>query len=218
MRYSTVLFDLDGTLIDSIELIMESYRHTMRVHRPGSSIDDALFLNGLGTPLRKQLGEFTDDPVEVDAMIATYRDWNLAKHDDMVVAYPGALEAVKTLKSAGIRLGIVTSKNDRGLARGLSLCGFDGLFDALVTCDTLPESKPHPAPVHRGLSDVGHQEGHHALFVGDSPHDIAAGREAGVDTAACLWGPFDRARIAQERPTHWLASFDDLLQVCGVAP
>ena len=58
------------------------------------------------------------------------------------------------------------------------------------------------------------------LFVGDSPHDIASGRDAGVDTAACLWGPFDRARIAEERPTHWLDTFDDLLRVCqvGITP
>jgi pyrophosphatase PpaX len=216
VRYSTILFDLDGTLIDSIELIMESYRHTMRVHRPGSDIDDAVFLAGLGTPLRKQLAEFTRDPGEVDAMIATYREWNLARHDDMVVAYPGALETVKALKAAGAKLGIVTSKNDRGLARGLSLCGFDGLFETLVTCDTLPESKPDPAPVRRCLEGIGHTEGHAALFVGDSPHDIAAGREAGIDTAACLWGPFDRARIAEERPTYWLDSFDDLLRVCGL--
>ncbi len=219
MRYMTVLFDLDGTLIDSIELILESYRHTMRIHR-GDAMSDDLFIAGLGTPLRKQFLSFTDDPAEVEAMIATYREWNLANHDAMVVAYPGALESVKALKTAGIKLGIVTSKNDRGLARGLSHCGFDGLFDALVTCDTLAESKPDPAPVHLCLQLLASSDPRSTLFVGDSPHDIAAGRDAGVDTAACLWGPFDRARIAEERPTHWLDTFDDLLRICqvGITP
>ena len=215
MRYHTILFDLDGTLIDSIELILSSYRHTMQIHR-GDPMSDDLWLAGLGTPLRKQFQHFTDDPAEIEAMIATYREHNIAHHDGMVTAYPGALETLQRLKSAGIRLGIVTSKNDRGLARGLSLCGMDSLFDALVTCDTLPESKPHPAPVLRGLKDVGHQEGHHALFVGDSPHDIAAGNAAGVDTAACLWGPFSRDQIAQAKPTHWLESFTDLLRISGI--
>ncbi len=212
VRYSTVLFDLDGTLIDSIELILESYRHTMRVHR-GDAMSDALWLEGLGTPLRVQFRSFTDDPAEIEAMIATYREWNLANHDAMVRAYPGALDTVKGLKRAGARLGIVTSKNDRGLARGLSLCGFDGLFDSLVTCDTLPESKPDPAPVHACLRQLG-TEPREALFVGDSPHDIAAGRSAGTHTAACLWGPFERSRIEQERPTWWLDSFDDLVRLC----
>jgi pyrophosphatase PpaX len=213
MRYGSILFDLDGTLIDSIELILSSYRHTMQIHR-GDPMGDDLWLAGLGTPLRVQFKTFTDDPAEIEAMIATYREHNIANHDSMVTAYPGALETVKQLKAAGAKLGIVTSKNDRGLARGLSLCGFDGLFDTLVTCDTLPESKPDPAPVRRALADLGQPDAGRALFVGDSPHDIAAGRNAGVDTAACLWGPFDRSMIESERPTWWLESFEDLRRIC----
>ena len=213
MRYNTVLFDLDGTLIDSIELILSSYRHTMQIHR-GNPMSDDLWIAGLGTPLRVQFRHFTDDSEEVEAMIATYREHNIANHDRMVTAYPGALGTVRALKAAGIRLGIVTSKNDRGLERGLNLCGFNGLFDSLVTCDTLPESKPDPAPVRRCLTDIGHAEGHRALFVGDSPHDIAAGNGAGIETAACLWGPFDREQIARENPTFWLESFEDLRRIC----
>ena len=215
MRYHTVLFDLDGTLIDSIELILSSYRHTMQIHR-GDPMPDDLWLAGLGTPLRKQFQHFTEDPNEIEAMIATYREHNIANHDRMVTAYPGAVETVQALKRAGVKLGIVTSKNDRGLERGLSLCGMGSFFDARVTCDTLEESKPHPAPVLRGLKDVGHEEGHRALFVGDSPHDIKAGNAAGIDTAACLWGPFTREQIAKEHPTHWLESFADLLKVASV--
>ena len=215
MRYQTILFDLDGTLIDSIELILSSYRHTMQVHR-GDPMPDDLWLAGLGTPLRMQFRHFTDDPAEIEAMIATYREHNIAHHDGMVTPYPGALQTLQRLKAAGAKLGIVTSKNDRGLARGLSLCGFEGLFDALVTCDTLPESKPHPAPVLRGLKDIGHVEGHKALFVGDSPHDMAAGNAAGVDTAACLWGPFSREQLAEQHPTHWLERFSDLLRVASL--
>ena len=203
-----MLFDLDGTLIDSIELILESYRHTMRVHR-GDAMSDALWLEGLGTPLREQFKMFTDDPAEMEAMIATYREWNMANHDTMVTAYPGALETVRDLHGRGIRMGIVTSKNDRGLKRGLDLCGFNGLFDALITCDSLKESKPDPAPVRLALARLG-ADAATALYVGDSPHDIAAGRGAGTATAACLWGPFDRGRLAQEQPTHWLTSFADL--------
>jgi pyrophosphatase PpaX len=208
VRYSTILFDLDGTLIDSIELILESYRHTMRVHR-GDSMSDALWLEGLGTPLREQFKTFTDDPVEIEAMITTYREWNMANHDTMVSAYPGALETVRDLHERGIRMGIVTSKNDRGLKRGLDLCGFNGYFDTLITCDSLKESKPDPAPVRLALAELG-APAETALYVGDSPHDIASGRDAGTETAACLWGPFDRSRLAQEQPTHWLTTFDDL--------
>ena len=213
VRYSTILFDLDGTLIDSIELILESYRHTMRVHR-GDCPPDQLFLDGLGTPLRVQLKQFCADDAELETMIDTYRAWNLAHHDRMVTVYPGALDSVRALKAAGARLGIVTSKNLRGLLRGLTLGGFDGLFDTLVTCDSLPESKPDPAPVRFALRELDAAAAG-ALFVGDSPHDIAAGNAAGVATAACLWGPFSEPALQRSQPTHWLRSFDELTALCS---
>jgi pyrophosphatase PpaX len=211
VRYPTILFDFDGTLVDSIELILASYRHTLRVHR-GESPPDSVWLAGLGTPLRVQFRIWTDDPAEIESMIATYREWNYAHHDDMVSPYPLAVETVRTLKDSGARLGIVSSKNKRGIERGITLCGFDGLFETLVTADTLEASKPDPAPVLMALAQLK-AEPADALFVGDSPHDIAAGRDAGTKTAACLWGPFSRERLEEERPDFWLDSFGDLVQV-----
>jgi pyrophosphatase PpaX len=206
--FPVILFDFDGTLVDSVRLILDSYHHTMRVHGlPRRS--DAFWVAGLGTPLRVQFRRFTSDEEKVQQLIATYREWNLAHHDTMVSAYPGALAAVRTLKARGNRLGIVTSKNRHGLEKGLSLCGFDGLFDVLVTSDDLEASKPSPEPVHAALAVLGETPAH-TLFVGDSPHDIAAGRNAGTTTAACLWGPFSRQQIEGERPDYWLASFADL--------
>ena len=127
----------------------------------------------------------------------------------MVSAFPGAVDAVSTLKQQGARLGIVTSKNRHGVERGLALCGFDGLFDEIVTSDDLEASKPDPAPVLVALARLD-ALAPSALFVGDSPHDIAAGRDAGTRTAACLWGPFERDVLAAERPDYWLSTFQEL--------
>jgi pyrophosphatase PpaX len=143
-------------------------------------------------------------------MIDTYREWNLAHHDAMVRAFDGAVGAVRSLKTHGARLGIVTSKNRHGVEKGLTLCGFDGLFDEIVTSDDLEASKPDPAPVLAALARL-EQSAASSLFVGDSPHDIAAGRDAGTRTAACLWGPFARETLAAERPDFWLSSFDELV-------
>jgi len=208
MRFGAILFDLDGTLIDSTRLILESYHHTMRVHR-GRTLPDAEWIEGLGTPLRVQFRRFTSDEDEVQRMIATYREWNLANHDAMVRAFPGAPETVRDLRGAGAKLALVTSKNRLGVERGLAVCGFDGLFDALVTSDDLAASKPDPAPVRAALDLLG-ATADSTLFVGDSPHDIAAGRDAGTKTAACLWGPFERARLAAERPDYYLNSIQEL--------
>jgi pyrophosphatase PpaX len=208
MRFPTVLFDLDGTLIDSTRLILDSYHHTMRVHR-GATFPDSEWIQGLGTPLRVQFRRFSDDADEIERMIATYREWNLAHHDAMVRAFPGAVDAVRRLRAAGAQLGIVTSKNRHGVELGLARGGFDGLFTTIVTSDDLQASKPDPAPVLAAIARLG-AEPERTLFAGDSPHDIAAGREAGTRTAACLWGPFARERLEAERPDYYAATLSQL--------
>jgi pyrophosphatase PpaX len=200
--YTTVLFDLDGTLIDSIELILSSYRHTLTVHR-GSTPSDDVWLAGLGTPLVAQFRAFTDDEDEIAAMVATYRDHNLANHDAMVRPYPGVRQAVATLHAGGVRLGIVTSKKRDGAERGLRRCGFDGMFEVLVGADDVERHKPDPEPVRRALELLdAPAEG--AVFVGDSPHDLVAGRAAGVRTAAVGWGPFPHTALEPHAPDHWI--------------
>jgi pyrophosphatase PpaX len=211
VRFRAVLFDLDGTLIDSTRLIIESYHHTLRVHR-GRTFPDSEWIKGLGTPLRVQFRRFTDDPGELQRMIATYREYNLCHHDEMVRGFPGAVEATRALKDRGAKLAIVTSKNRHGVRLGLELCGFDGLFDTIVTSDDLEASKPDPAPVHAALAALD-EPASTALMVGDSPHDIAAGRDAGASTAACLWGPFERAALAAERPDYYLTALHELASI-----
>ncbi len=208
-----MLFDLDGTLIDSVDLILRSYRHTLRVHR-GTVPADETWLQGLGTPLVVQFRKFTDDEDEIDAMVATYREYNLAHHDDAVRAFPGVREAVEALEGRGIRLGVVTSKIRAGAYRGLRRCGFDGLFEVVVGADDVERPKPDPEPVRRALALLMAQADE-AVFVGDSPHDLTAGRAAGVQTAAVSWGPFPRSTLQPLAPDHWIEAPADLIRLAG---
>lgn len=202
MRFATFLFDLDGTLIDSIDLILRSYRHTMQVHR-GEVLPDDLWLEGLGTPTWVQFRAFTDDPVEIEAMVATYRAYNRAHHDRLVRGYPGVPEVVRAIKAVGASLGVVTSKVREGAQRGLLAGGYDGLFDVIVGADDVERTKPDPEPVHRALDQLGTTPDR-AIFIGDATHDLIAGRAAGVKTAAALWGPFARDVLAPHTPDFWL--------------
>ena len=201
-RLSTYLFDLDGTLIDSIELIMSSFRHTMLTHR-GAVPDDDDWRAGFGRPLRPQLARYARDADEVAGMVATYRAHNLEHHDRLVKPYAGIPPVVAALSGRGARLGIVTSKNRTAAEQGLRHCALDGFFDLLVTSDDVTEHKPHPAPVLAALASLEAQPAE-AVFIGDSPHDCEAGRAAGVSTAAALWGPFSRASLDPHHPDHWL--------------
>jgi len=205
-----VLFDLDGTLIDSIALILESYRHTIKAHR-GVEAPDTVWMAGLGTPLWVQFRDFTDDPAEISAMVETYRAYNLAHHDAMVRPYDGVVAQVRALKQAGKRLGLVTSKLRNGALRGLRVAALEDQFDAVVGSDDVHNPKPHPEPVLTALELLGAMP-EETVFIGDSRHDMESGRAAGVRVAAALWGPFDRAHLADLVPDYWLETPADLAQ------
>lgn len=207
--YRTLLFDLDGTLIDSVGLIFASYNHTLRVHR-GEERDDDYWLTKLGTPLRTQLAEFSRDPVEVEAMATTYREHNHGLHDELVRPYDGVVELIKELDQRGNKLGLVTSKSRRGARKGLDLIGLRDCFEILICLEDVTEHKPHPAPVLAALDRMA-VDPSTAIYIGDSPHDLISGRAAGTATAAVAWGPFPRADLDVCEPTHWLEHPSDLL-------
>ena len=100
-RYDTLLFDLDGTLINSVQLILDSYHHTLRVHGiPARSDDD--WLRGVGTPLRVQFAEWDDGSGMIEELVATYREYNLANHDTMVTVYDGIAAMLHAVRAAGL--------------------------------------------------------------------------------------------------------------------
>jgi pyrophosphatase PpaX len=209
MRLQTALFDLDGTLIDSIRLILDSYHHTLKHHNLPARTDEE-WLRGVGTPLQVQFSAWRDSPETLEAMIATYRDYNLQHHDRMVTIYPGVLDAIREMKVGGIQTGLVTSKNRQGALRGLALVGLEALMDVMVCADEVTNPKPHPEPVEQAVALLGADPAT-TVYVGDSIHDMQSGRAAGVKTAAALWGPFGRAHLESASPDYWLESPRDLV-------
>ena len=205
----TVLFDLDGTLIDSIRLILDSYHHTLAAHGIPPRTDDH-WLRGVGTPLSVQFAEWRDDVGKLETMVATYREYNLAHHDRMVTVYPGVVTALGAIRAAGRRTGLVTSKNRQGALRGLTLVRLEAMMDVLVCADEVTNPKPHPEPVEKAVALLGADPAT-TVYVGDSIHDMVSGRAAGVRTAAALWGPFGREHLELASPDYWLETPADLL-------
>jgi pyrophosphatase PpaX len=210
-RFSTVLFDLDGTLIDSIALIVDSFRHTLAVNGLPPVSDDSI-RGGIGMPLLAQLRGWTTDPATLERLVVSYRQYNLTHHDERVQAYPGAVEAVQALAARDIRVGVVTSKNRPGARRGLSLVALEGVIEVLVCSEDVIHGKPHPEPVQRAMTLLG-AEPATTLFVGDSIHDMHAGAAALVSTGAALWGPFRRADLAPSGPNFWLQTPADVVDL-----
>ena len=211
-----VLFDLDGTLIDSIELIVRSYRHTFRVHGVAGG-DEVDVLASIGRPLRAALAAHARDETELETMVATYRVWNAAHHDELVRPYPGVGEAVRALHGRGLSLGVVTSKARCSALRGLAACGLDAYFRVTVAADDVERHKPDPAPVLQALDGLGVRPGR-AMLVGDSVQDVEAGRRAGVTSVAVAWGPHPRAVLEGARPDLWVERPEELGGLAGPLP
>jgi pyrophosphatase PpaX len=162
-----------------------------------------------------QFQPWCEDPDRLEAMITTYRDYNLAHHDAMVTAYPGVVDMVRRIRASGLRTGLVTSKNKPGALRGLGLVGLTEAIELVVGADDVVNPKPHHEPVEAALRALGEPPGG-AIYVGDSTHDMESGRAAGVRTAAVLWGPFGREHLERTAPDFWLERPAELLSLLGV--
>lgn len=213
-RLPAVLFDLDGTLIDSVQLIVQSARHafaTCEDYR-GQVPTDAEWLVDLGMPLPTMFARFTQDPDELERLIEGYREFQGEHHDRLVTCYDGIVDAVREIHDLGHPIGIVTSKSERMAARGLSLVGLEPFIDTVVGLESATRHKPDPEPVRVALDRLA-VSADEAIFVGDSPHDMTAGRAAGVLTVAVLWGPFTRAQLAATRPDYIIRGARELVGI-----
>lgn len=202
-----LLFDLDGTLVDTVELILSSMRAAFEGF-PGRRPTDGEWIAGMGKPLRVQLAEFVA-PADLEAVVDRYRTHQRANHDRMTRAFDGAVETVSRLKARGHPVGVVTSKFLEPARRTLAHVGLAPHVDVVVAADTVTRPKPDPEPVLQALARLARSPAR-ALFLGDSPHDVAAGNAAGAVTAAALWGACDRACLEPAGPRHWLASIREL--------
>lgn len=207
-----VLFDLDGTLIDSIGLIVAAFKHAFDAFE-GDRPSEAELIQGIGTPLVKQLARYARSDDELTMLRDRYRAYQVLNHDRMVRAFPGAVELVTELRDGGVALGVVTSKGEEFARRGLALAGFGDLLELVIGVDATVNHKPHPEPVLLALQRLAIGAAQ-ATFVGDSPHDVASGNAAGVRTIGVLWGPYSRAELEAASPTLICGTMEELGAHC----
>ncbi len=206
-RPFAVLFDLDGTLIDTIGLLLECVHHSFEGRSPAPT--DEEWIAGIGTPLWKQLGAYVSTEQEIDDLINRYRAYQRIHHDRMTTAYPGVIETLSELDRRGHPMGVVTSKSNEMMDRGIQHSGLDKFMKTNIGADSCDIHKPEAFPVLLALKNLGYSPSE-AIFVGDSPHDIQSGNAAGVVSVAALWGPFTKEQLAPSNPREYLTSIRDL--------
>ena len=197
-----VLFDLDGTLLDTHDLILSSFRHSTR-EVLGRVVPDEELLAKVGQPLDVQMRDFTDDPALQEKLVEVYREHNHAVHDAQVKTFPGVPEALEALDRAGVRMAVVTSKRQALAQRGLDVCEIARFMEFVVAPDVFPEHKPAPGPVLHACELMGLDPAA-CMYVGDSPYDIMAGNAAGCATVAATWGMFSIEDLSACAPTFMI--------------
>lgn len=211
MNIHTILFDLDGTLIDTNELIIASFMHTFEHYGKELSRNEAIEF--IGPPLKDTLHQI--DPDQVEEMVKTYREHNLYHHDNYVTAFPNVVETIDQLKKNNFKLGIVTTKMNRTVEMGLKVTGLSKYFETIITLDDVTHAKPHPEPVLKAMQELD-ASANSTLMIGDNHHDIDAGKNAGVQTAGVAWSLKGKEKLSEYKPTYMLDDMQDLLKILGV--
>ncbi len=208
-KIDTVLFDLDGTLIDTNELIVSSYLHTLEQYYPGRyGRQDVLPFMG---PTLRAVFEGIDS-TRADEMIKTYRQFNISNHDRLVTEFEGVNETIKVLSEKGFKLAVVTTKIADVARMGLKLTGLEPYFPVLIALDDVEKPKPDPEPIYKALDLLGSKP-ESAMMVGDNHHDVLGGKNAGTKTAGVAWTLKGREHLAAYNPDYMLDSMTDLLSI-----
>ncbi len=209
---SAALFDFDGTLVDTTELIHQSLRHATGEVLGRDDIPRETLLAHVGQPLPRQMELI--DAEKAELLLESYRRYNEENHDALIAEFPGIEASLERLRSAGIKVAVVTSK--RRLSVEMALESFPGLrnvVDRFVTMEDTNEHKPHPEPLLRGLDLLGGVPREEAVYVGDSPFDVEAARAAGLTIVAVSWGAFSEGTLRAAEPDHLVPDIDAAVDV-----
>jgi len=212
------LFDLDGTLIDTTELILQSFAYSFDAHLPGRLPTRADLVSTFGRSLPAALLELAvlngaADPERLaDEMLVTYRDFQRQHHDTLIQPFDGVGEMLADLHARGYSLGVVTSKMQHFARRGMRIFDLERYFDVAVFHDDVTRHKPDPEPLLEAARRAA-VDPRDAFYIGDSIHDVVAGHAAGMTTVAVLWGPFEREVLEAVTPHHLVTAPAGLLEL-----
>lgn len=204
-----VLFDLDGTLINSNDLILKSFKHTFKSILNLELSDEEISLN-FGKPLQEIFKNY--DSEKIEEMINTYRKINLELHDKECKEFLGVKEMLKALKNKGIKIGVVTSKKKDMAERGAKLMGIFDYFDVFITPECTKKHKPYGEPVLKACEILGVSP-NEALMVGDSPYDILAGKNAKTKTCGVNYTALPIEKLKESKADFYIDKPSEILEV-----
>lgn len=208
-----VLFDLDGTIINTNELIINSFMYALEQNNLPSLTREQIIPH-MGTTLQQQMQAFSglEDLNVLNVLEKSYRTYNNAHHDALIQSFPDVNETMAALRERGIKLGIVTTKIRLTTIKALKMFDLLQYMDAIVTVDDVVNPKPHPEPVLTALQMLGVSPGS-TLMVGDSPVDIQSAKAAGVYAAAVSWSLKGEDALRKYEPDYIIRHMQDICDI-----
>ncbi len=210
-KLDTVLFDLDGTLIDTNPIIIKSYQHAFKTHFPQLDISEKTIIEDIGPPLETIFRKYTDDAELIDTTIQTYLSYYRKHEHDLFKLYPGVRSTLELLKKNGIKIAIVTSKFLESANPSVEHFNLNPYFDVFISLDQVKHPKPDPEPVLLALKKLNSTD--KAIMIGDNPSDIQAGKNAGILTAGVAWSIKGKRVLLDEHPDYLLENMHDILDI-----
>jgi pyrophosphatase PpaX len=209
-KIDTVLFDLDGTLVDSNELIIKSFERTLKEFLPERDFLREEIIEMIGPPLKETFKIKSEDPSIIEEMINYYRKVYVEMEFDYIELYPNVIKTLKTLYDNGINLGIVTTKFKESAIPSIEHYGLNKYIKSYCFLDDVNEHKPHPEPIFYALNQFNSYKG--VIMVGDNSSDIMAGRNASCLTCGVEWS-IKKEIIKELNPDFWLTDYLELIDI-----
>lgn len=203
-----VLFDLDGTLLNTNNLIIESFKHTYRKHL-NLEVEDDEIIQCFGEPLTQTLKRYSENNLE--EMIDTFRRYNYENHDKMTSIIEGVEDTLEALKAKKHKIAVVTSKREIMVKKGLHLFGIEKYFDAIITPEMTDYHKPNPEPIYRACNDLNISP-KNSIMVGDSAFDILCGKNAGSETCLVNYTLLNKEEIKRYKPDYNINKIEEVLK------
>ena len=207
-----ILFDFDGTLVNTNDVILASWQHTYR-HYLGHEMPVDHITSCFGEPLLLTM-EREFPGVDPQESADVYRQFQLENADKLVTIFPGIKELLAGLKAAGYVLGIVTSRTRESALRYMDMFAITSYFSDLVTCDDTTVHKPNPEPILLAMSKLG-ASAEESIMIGDSPFDIKCANNAGVDSVMVNWRiTCDETSVIDDaKVDYWIHQPSDLVEL-----
>ncbi len=183
--YDSYLFDADGTLFDTVDLICRCFQYIAEKYT-GKTLDRGTIINSIGSPLKNQLLTHLGPGFDQERILDDYLHYQLNIMQDSITLFPHVAETLQILKEAGKKLAVVTSRRRFSLEKILQSTATAGYFDVLVTPEDTIRHKPEAEPALKAISLLGAKKDS-TVFIGDAHYDICSGASAGIDTIFVNW-------------------------------